>query len=115
MHFYDLTEYELFHESLHDTKLLVAWNHERVLLAFRGTSSLKNLLSDLRISRIPHPPIRGTFMSKPLVHKGFLESWCSNGLNQRVLELLQSILNKNKSPPFSFFYKSSFVGITPSF
>lgn len=96
MHLYDLTEYELFHENDHDTKLLVAWNSKMVLLAFRGTSSMKNLFADLRIARIPHPPIRGRFMTTPLVHRGFLQTWHSNGLNHRVLELLRSIIKDNK-------------------
>lgn len=96
MHLYDLTDYELFHEHQHDTKLLVAWNSKMALLAFRGTSSLKNLLADLRVARTLHPPVRGAFMCKPMVHRGFLQTWHSNGLNHRVLELIQTITKGNK-------------------
>eukprot|EP00210_Caulerpa_lentillifera_P008426 g8038.t1 len=91
MRLYELEHYELFHEELHDTKLIVAYNDSVVLLAFRGTSSLKNVLADLQISRIIHPPIRGNYMSRPRVHRGFLETWYSNGLNNRVMELVQRI------------------------
>ena len=98
MHLYDLTDYELFHEKLHDTKLMIAWNKKMALLAFRGTSSLKNIFADLRIARILHPPIRGGFMSRPMVHRGFLQTWTSNGLNHRVMELLRTIMKDTKFP-----------------
>ena len=96
MQLYDLTDYELFHEGLHDTKLMIAWNQKMALLAFRGTSSLKNVFADLRVARILHPPIRGGFMSRPMVHRGFLQTWTSNGLNRRVLELLQTIMKDKR-------------------
>ena len=92
MHLYNLTDYELFHEGLHDTKLMVAWNEQTVLLAFRGTFSMKNVLADLRVARILHPPIRGHSMRRPMVHRGFLQTWHSNGLNKRVLSLLTDII-----------------------
>jgi len=69
MQLFGLRNYELFHEELHDTKLIVAHNDEIVLLTFRGTSSLKNVLADLQISRIIPPPLRGHYMSRPRVHR----------------------------------------------
>ena len=39
---------QVFHETVLDTKVLIAWNGRTAVLSFRGTSSLANVLSDLR-------------------------------------------------------------------
>jgi len=96
MKMYRFTEYELFHENTHDTKLMVSWNPSLIMVCFRGTYSLKNLIADLKVSRIIHPPVRGTYLSRPKVHRGFLRAWTSNGLDKRVLECIQNILKTNK-------------------
>ncbi len=31
-----------------DTKALMAWNHDTVVLSFRGTASFKNVLADIK-------------------------------------------------------------------
>lgn len=71
MGLYDLDNYELLHEKLHDTKVLVAWNQDMIVLSFRGTYSWANVLADLQIVRTAHPPKRGSFLmgTMPLVHR----------------------------------------------
>jgi hypothetical protein len=49
MPLYGLQHLEMLWEPLHDTKCLVAWNSSTILLAFRGTVSLKNALSDAQV------------------------------------------------------------------
>ena len=41
--------FELFYEKSLDTKVLLAWSRETVVLAFRGTASLANLVADLQV------------------------------------------------------------------
>ena len=37
-----------------DSKALIAWNEDTVVLAFRGTASLANLWADLHVNPIAH-------------------------------------------------------------
>lgn len=45
MKLYGLEHFELMHERVLDTKALMAWNHNTVVLSFRGTASFKNVLA----------------------------------------------------------------------
>ena len=42
--------------------------------------------------RTLHPPKRGRWGRRPLVHTGFLKSWTRNGLNASALDRLFQIL-----------------------
>lgn len=46
---YGLEHSELFWEKALDTKLLLAWNRDTIVIAFRGTASLANALADLQV------------------------------------------------------------------
>ena len=50
MDLYGLEHSEPFWEKALDTKLLIAWNRERIVVAFRGTVSLPNALADVQVS-----------------------------------------------------------------
>lgn len=49
MKLYNLTSFELLWERERDTKALMAWNDDTVVLAFRGTASLRNVLADIQV------------------------------------------------------------------
>ena len=49
MGMYDLTDSELFCEVKRDTRCLMGWNNSTIVLAFRGTASMTNALSDLQV------------------------------------------------------------------
>lgn len=49
MKLYNLEESELFWEKALDTKLLMAWNANSMMLVFRGTASMANALADLQV------------------------------------------------------------------
>lgn len=49
MKMYKLEHSELFWEKALDTKLLMAWNNDRMVIAFRGTASLSNALADVQV------------------------------------------------------------------
>ncbi|BDA51087.1 hypothetical protein COCOBI_17-3070 [Coccomyxa sp. Obi] len=51
MALYGLEHSELFWEKALDTKLLMAWNSERIVVAFRGTASLPNALADVQVGK----------------------------------------------------------------
>ena len=48
MALYGLEHSELFWEKALDTKLLMAWNSNTIVMAFRGTASFANALADLQ-------------------------------------------------------------------
>ena len=50
MQMFDLKHSELFWEKARDTKLLMAWNNDRIVIAFRGTASMSNVLSDVQVT-----------------------------------------------------------------
>ena len=49
MFMYGLTDSELFSELKRDTRCLIGWNNNTIVLAFRGTASMTNALSDLQV------------------------------------------------------------------
>lgn len=61
MHSPALTNFELFWEKSLDTKLILAWSKTTVVLAFRGTASVANLVADIQVSlslsQAPRPDI----------------------------------------------------------
>ena len=46
---YNLTDSELFWELQLDTRCLVGWSEQQIVVAFRGTASMKNAWSDLQV------------------------------------------------------------------
>ncbi|KAA6424283.1 MAG: hypothetical protein FRX49_05495 [Trebouxia sp. A1-2] len=103
MSLYHLTESHSFWEIEQDTRCLIGSGNNTVVVAFRGTASMKNALADLQAWRIAHPPIRGqTWLgTRPLVHVGFLKSWLAGGFKakvvNRVLEAVQQCRQTCKS------------------
>ncbi|DBB09212.1 TPA: hypothetical protein ACH3X3_007798 [Trebouxia sp. C0006] len=108
---FGLDKYELMWEKAEDTKVLLAWNTNTVLVSFRGTASLANALADIQVWMSHYPGKRqgskgegpdllagpaAAFSwlpgGRPAVHRGFLNSWRANGLNQRVKQRVWDIL-----------------------
>ncbi len=46
---YKLTRSQSFWETKQDTRCLVGWGNNTVVVAFRGTASMKNALADLQV------------------------------------------------------------------
>ena len=44
-----LDNYEMFWEKSLDTKSLLAWNRDHIILCFRGTASLSNVKADAQV------------------------------------------------------------------
>ena len=45
-----IDQYEMIWEKSLDTKCLLAWNRQHIILAFRGTASLSNVKADLQVT-----------------------------------------------------------------
>ncbi|KAL3155310.1 hypothetical protein ABBQ38_010874 [Trebouxia sp. C0009 RCD-2024] len=91
---YNMTDSQSFWEIQQDTRCLIGWGSSTVVVAFRGTASMKNALADLQAWRIAHPPVRGkTWLgTRPLVHVGFLKTWLADGLKLKVVnQVLEAV------------------------
>lgn len=49
MSLYSLTDMQTFWDPGSDTKAVLGWNRSLMVLAFRGTASLRNALSDIKV------------------------------------------------------------------
>ena len=54
---YNMQTHELYWERRHDTKCLMAWGDDAIVLAFRGTASFANARADLQVTW-HHTPLR---------------------------------------------------------
>ncbi|KAL0044911.1 hypothetical protein WJX82_001842 [Trebouxia sp. C0006] len=81
MQLYNLEHVELVRDPLTNTKCLVAWGQDTVLVAFRGTANKENAIHDLKAWLVPHNAEEEAkigycgFGSAPAVHSGFSVSW----------------------------------------
>ena len=48
MRMYDLEHLQHFREPVRDSRVALAWNRTTIMLAFRGTASLKNAQTDIK-------------------------------------------------------------------
>lgn len=92
-----LTEYKLlWHKDL-DAKCIFAWctQSRTIVVAFRGTASKQNILSDMKVWRSTHPPARGVYWlgTMPLIHSGFDEFWYTSGLHDDVLQHIDDVMS----------------------
>ena len=98
---YGLNQHMLLWKKKLDAKCLVTWNTETktIVLAFRGTASMANVLSDIEVWRSAYPPIEGSYFlgTQPMVHRGFSATWQGSGLRDDVMELLKEIIGA--APP----------------
>jgi hypothetical protein len=46
---YGLTDSELFWELQTDTRCLMGWSQDKIVVSFRGTASMKNAMADMQV------------------------------------------------------------------
>ncbi|DBB14802.1 TPA: hypothetical protein ACH3X3_004411 [Trebouxia sp. C0006] len=98
---YGLTDSELFWELQTDTRCLMGWSQDKIVVSFRGTASMKNAVADMQVWRVAHPPVRGHhwMFTRPLVHVGFLKSWLAGGLNDKVVGRIMQLVHARPARP----------------
>ncbi|BDA50387.1 probable lipase at C-terminar half [Coccomyxa sp. Obi] len=97
---YRLEDLEMMWERLWDTVALVGWGPGRIVVVFRGTTTLKNVFADLQAWQATHPSARGrSFLGRrPAVHNGFLKSYLANGFNERIVSKVLDVVRSNDWP-----------------
>jgi hypothetical protein len=106
-HYKNLNNAEVFVEPSSDTKGIMLWGDNTIVVAFKGTSSFENALTDINILKTIHPPSRTAPMYSswglklipvPVrVHKGFEEAWTSHGFDKKILAKIDQIINEEFS------------------
>ena len=98
---YQFSNHRVIWNKTEDSKCLITWDTDsgKILMAFRGTASAKNVLTDLKIWRSPHPPLRGNYWmgTQPMVHTGFTEFFYESGLKSECLSHIHSIIESSES------------------
>lgn len=102
---YHLTHSEIIYDKRSDTKALLAWGDTTLVVAFKGTSSFENVLTDLKLLKTKLPEECGGgkvsltsfwglnhIKASIMVHTGFLDAWLNDGYNTRVLNRVQEII-----------------------
>jgi hypothetical protein len=96
MDLYGLEDYEVLWNKSVDSKCMIAWNSDtgKIIVAFRGTASGRNLLSDLKIWREPHEPESGNYWlgTKPMIHAGFSEFFYRSGVREDCLKRIELVM-----------------------
>lgn len=99
-----LKEHLLIAEQSSDTQAIIGWSSaadgpRRIVLAFRGTASRQNVMSDVQAWRTPfpyqHQVAPSYWTGRPMVHKGFLEAWLT--VREQVLQQVTSLM-KSTAP-----------------
>ncbi len=106
--FEELTSNEVIYHKGTDTKCLLAWGGTTLVVAFKGTSSFENVLTDLNFLKSFHPPRRTapitsswglSLIHVPVrVHTGFLEAWSTDEYDKKVVERVGEILTELGGP-----------------
>ncbi|KAL6784853.1 hypothetical protein ACKKBF_B03495 [Auxenochlorella protothecoides x Auxenochlorella symbiontica] len=89
----DLQHHELLLEPATDTRVLLVWGRSTLVVAFRGTVTRKNVLTDLEAWSTPHLPSRKNAYGRTLrVHSGFYRAWRTADLGDRLVSRLAQLL-----------------------
>lgn len=96
-----------------DTKCVCAWGDSGIVLAFRGTASVTNMVTDIKVWRTSWPkgaagsdsyldlatnavtdPVALIAGGHPMVHSGFAEAWAGKGVDHKVLDLVRKLVDQ---------------------
>jgi hypothetical protein len=104
---FNLTDYEVVKNARVDTKSIIAWgqpgNHT-IVAAFKGTSSMENVITDLKWFPKTHPPTRSFQVGSGVatkylkwvcqVHGGFWEAFTADDYDSTVIAKLEQVCAK---------------------
>ncbi len=108
---FSLDEFTSFHEPQSDTYAIMGSSANTLVIAFRGTASSTNIMTDLKAWSMPYPPhphlssmdtygtsvhsVSEKIFSAPVrVHTGFYSAWSSNNFNSTVMDAVTAAVKK---------------------
>jgi len=92
---YRLNHFDVVSSKNLDSKAIVGWKDDCIVISFRGTSSMVNVMSDVRVWRTPFPQdsALNRISSSSKVHSGFLAAYRAEGFNKRLLDSVKRLLD----------------------
>ncbi|MHA2249187.1 MAG: lipase family protein [Candidatus Kariarchaeaceae archaeon] len=75
-----------------DTQGYIAKDDTRLIISFRGTSSVKDAMTDLAIGKVKYPKVR-RWIFKPKVHRGFHKAYTS--IRDEILSIVRDELSSH--------------------
>lgn len=109
---YDLHSIETVKDASTDTHAGIGWSDTTVVVAFRGTASIENVMTDLKAYKVVYPPPRHHHGRLVRAHAGFAKAWLHERFNERVLQRLK-VLDAGRpptSPPLRFWITGHSLG-----
>lgn len=99
---FDLENFDVVWEHKTNAKAVIGWKDDTIVIAFRGTATVANVVADLQLWRTRYPPEPGNSSGKsrsvlgtaPMVHRGFLKAYTAGDFNHRLLSRVEHILNR---------------------
>lgn len=89
---FKLTGFDSFQDPQTDTRALLGWRDGCLVLAFRGTASKTNALTDVKAWKVPVLPARHHHGRRVKVHAGFHQAYSAtddrHGLLARIAEVV---------------------------
>lgn len=97
---FDLENFDVVWEEKTNAKAVIGWKDDTIVIAFRGTATVANVVADLQLWRTRYPPDtiqgkgRAVLGTAPMVHRGFLKAYTMGEFNHRLLSRVEHILNR---------------------
>lgn len=88
---FSVDHFETIWDDTTDTHAVLGWNKTQVVVAFRGTKSIQNVMTDLKTWMSPLQPRRRRQGRLVKVHAGFNGAWVHSGFNRKVLDRLKEL------------------------
>ncbi|KAL4856892.1 Lipase [Chlorella vulgaris] len=98
MSLFGFTDSEALRDPTSDTHLVVAWKDGTLLLAFRGTASKANAVTDVKAWKTPLLPKRYRHGRLIKVHAGFLQAYRLNEEQHKLLDRTAGIIGGFSNP-----------------
>ncbi|KAL4440742.1 hypothetical protein ABPG77_000451 [Micractinium sp. CCAP 211/92] len=91
----DLDQWDSVWDDTTDTHCVIGWSNSQAVVAFRGTASLENVLTDIKAYGVRYPRglqpahrYRGRVVK---AHAGFATAWLHADFNKKVLARLRAL------------------------
>ncbi|KAI7842946.1 hypothetical protein COHA_003453 [Chlorella ohadii] len=93
MELFGLDQWEKILDPDTDTHAVLAWSvaKQQAVIAFRGTSSMENVMTDIKAWPVLHQPERKYKGRTVRCHAGFYKAWLSGGFSEKVLKRLREL------------------------
>lgn len=92
---FNLESFECIHDEQIDTKMVMGWSNDTMVIAFRGTASKKNVVTDLKLFSRPYPGQHWRHGLSVRVHSGFYQAWSENNYRETVMQRVTDIITSS--------------------